>query len=134
MNTLNKVHVVERNPHSPERTSSGGVREPSDPAHYPKLGASKDAITNVAQSGRRLSRTTSSFKEKVLLEQESSLTKLEVGTEGPATNEEQSASSPSMAPPKIAAGRTVQRDEVQGNSSTREVDRLQLPAGNQQVT
>ena len=120
MNTSNKVHVANSNTRSVKGTSSGGVREPSNPAHYPQLGASS---SNIVLSDGRLPWTTSSSKDKLL-----------VGSQRGAANEEQRASSPSTASPRITAGRTVQRDEAQGTSEMGDIDQLQLPVGNQQVS
>lgn len=106
------MRVVDRSTCSVKGTSSGGVREPSNLAHYPQLGASKDALSHVVQADGPLPWTTS-FKDKLLVARSPSIT---------------------PPPPRSTAGRTVQRDEAQGTSEMGDIDQLQLPVGNQQVS
>ena len=104
------MRVVDRSTRSVKGTSSGGVREPSNPAHYPQLCASKDAVAKVVQADGP---PTSSFKDKLLVVRSPSIT---------------------PPPPRSTAGRTVQRDEAQGTSEMGDIDQLQLPVRNQQVS
>ena len=65
MNTSVKVSVADRTERSYKRTTSGGVKDPADPEHYPALGstAANAAPNNIA--ARHLSRLPSSFKESL---------------------------------------------------------------------
>ena len=65
MDTSNKIRVVEQNERSMKRTDSGGVRDPSDPKHYPPLGGTEGAVVQAASPQRRLSSITS-FKDSLL--------------------------------------------------------------------
>ena len=111
MNTSDKVHTAVRDP-TLHRTSSGGVRNPSDDSHYPALGsASADA------SLHRLSRLSTSFKDRLTAEQPAALRTGEASTEGDSSSKV--ATEPSkdtkLAPlgspgrsPRIAAERQLQ--------------------------
>ena len=62
MDTSNKIRVVDQDPF--KRIDSGGVRDPSDPKHYPKLGGIEGAV-GPASSPRTLS-THGSFKDSLM--------------------------------------------------------------------
>lgn len=123
MDTSNKIRVVDQDPCSLKRTHSGGVRDPSDPMHYPtlKLDGSEGAV-----GSSNLQRTLSplgSFKDALVAP--SGMAKVQTGREGSA------GASPSSSPgdllrtratgdmtdalatasPKIAARRPVQEVE-----------------------
>ena len=126
MDTSNKIRVVDQDTLRMKRTDSGGVREPSDPKHYPTLGGN-EGVVDTSDSQRTLS-TLGSFKETLVSRPD--IPKLQIGTEG------SSGASPSSSPtelqrtslrtadrtdarattsPKIPANRFVQGDEpVQG--------------------
>ncbi len=64
MDTSNKIRVVDQDPLRIKRIDSGGVRDPSDPKHYPKLGGIEGAVSP-ASSPRTLS-TYGSFKDTLM--------------------------------------------------------------------
>ena len=109
MDTSNKIRVVPQSTFRITRTDSGGVRDPSDPKHYPALGGTEGAV-GTAASQRTLS-TQGSFKDTLV---SAEMPKLRIGTEGsfgaaPSSEQQRTAS------PKIPANRGDQRDElVQG--------------------
>ncbi len=65
MDTFNKIRVVDGDTFRMTRTESGGVRDPSDPKHYPTLGGTEGAV-GAAASKRTLS-TPGSFKKTLLV-------------------------------------------------------------------
>lgn len=142
MYTSKKVHLGEK-PMSLERTNSGGVRDPADPNHFPTLGGSKDAVGNASnpiQAERRLSRMSGSFKDTVLMEKQSSLSKLQVGTEGSTSTAElrraRAPERPELAAnssPRIAAERAVQGADANIESATR-IEAGRSPSSSQQVS
>ena len=122
MDTSNKIRVVEQDTLRLKRTDSGGVREPSDPKHYPTLGGIEGAVAP-ATTPRTLS-TLGSFKDILLSRPD--IPKLQIGTEG--LSGASSSSSPTevqrtslrtadrtdahaTASPKIPANRSVQGGE-----------------------
>ncbi len=127
MDTSNKIRVVDQDPLRIKRIDSGGVRDPSDPKHYPKLGGIEGAVSP-ASSPRTLS-TYGSFKGNLM--SPPAIPKLQTGadTEGsPAASPSYDAPSPTelqrtrttadqtdalaTGSPRIAAGRYVQGDET----------------------
>ncbi len=125
MDTSNKIRVVDQDPMSLKRTHSGGVRDPSDPKHYPTLVGTEGAVdTSTAQ--RTLSKL-GSFRD-ILVARHDNL-KVQIGREGLAGDASPSSSPGDLlrtrntgdvadahaASPKIAAKRPIQGDEpVQG--------------------
>ncbi|DBB02047.1 hypothetical protein WJX77_010344 [Trebouxia sp. C0004] len=126
MDTSNKIRVVEQDTLRMKRRESGGVREPSDPKHYPTIGGIEGAV-GTSNSQRTFS-PLGSFKETLVSRPD--IPKLQIGTAG------SSGTSPSFSPtelqktslgtadmtgahattsPKITANRSVQGDgPVQG--------------------
>ncbi|KAA6420483.1 MAG: hypothetical protein FRX49_09644 [Trebouxia sp. A1-2] len=100
MDTSNKIRVVEQDTLRLKRTDSGGVREPSDPKHYPTLGGIEGAVAP-ATTPRTLS-TLGSFKDILLSRPD--IPKLQIGTEG------LSGASSSSSPTEAAARLDNQED------------------------
>jgi len=127
MDTSNKIRVVDQDPLRLKRIDSGGVRDPSDPKHYPKLGGIEGAVSP-ASSPRTLS-THGSFKETLMSRPAIPDLQTGAGMEGsPAASPSYDASSPTelqrtrttadktdslaTGSPRIAASRYVQGDET----------------------
>ncbi len=144
MDTSNKIRVVDRDTFQMTRTYSGGVRDPSDPKHYPTLVGTEGTV-GAAASKRTLS-TPGSFKETLLVRHDHP--KLRIGTL-PGASISPSVSStdlqrtrlrtadradePAAASQTIPAHRSVEGDEpVQGGVGGLEVLRLSTPS--QQVS
>jgi len=100
MDTSNKIRVVDRDTFRMTRTYSGGVRDPSDPKHYPTLVGTEGAV-GAAASKRTLS-TPGSFKETLLVRHDNP--KLRIGTQFPPG----AYASPSSHPP-ICRGQIRER-------------------------
>ncbi|KAL0052832.1 hypothetical protein WJX82_008384 [Trebouxia sp. C0006] len=112
MDTSNKIRVVDRDTFQMTRTYSGGVRDPSDPKHYPTLVGTEGTV-GAAASKRTLS-TPGSFKETLLR------TRLRTADR---------ADEPAAASQTIPAHRSVEGDEpVQGGVGGLEVLRLSTPS------
>jgi hypothetical protein len=126
MDTSNKIRVVDQDPLRIKRLDSGGVKDPSDPKHYPKLGGIEGAV-GPASSPRTLS-TVGSFKETSMSRPAIPDLQIGAGTEGsPAASPSYDASSPTelqrtrttvdkpdalaTGSPRIAASRYVHGDE-----------------------
>ena len=126
MDTSNKVCVVDQDPLRIQIIDSGGVRDPSDPKHYPKLGGIEGAV-GPASSPRTLS-THGSFKETLMSRPAISDLQTGADTEGsPAASPSYAAPSPTelqrtrttadqtealaINSPRIAASRYAQGDE-----------------------
>ena len=108
MDTSNKIRVVPQSTFRITRTDSGGVRDPSDPKHYPALGGTEGAV-GTAASKRTLPKLES-FRDTLVSPIE--MPKLRIGTEGSF-----GASPPTdvTASPTIPANRGEPKDEpVQG--------------------
>lgn len=102
MYTVNKIRVAERDALSSNRRTSGGVKDPSSPQHYPKLaGSVSNADAHLSET--RLRRLTGSFKESLLSEAQPSLTEFQFA--GDEHHERDPESSSSRSSPQIAAGR-----------------------------
>ena len=103
-----EVHMAKK-PLAPHRLRlSGGVRDPSDPKHYPKLSGTEGAV-GAAASKRTLS-TPEGFKETLLVRRDNP--KLRIGTQFPPG----SYASPSSHPPICRGrirGRPIRRMSVQ---------------------
>ncbi len=127
MDTSNKIRVVDQDPLRIKRIDSGGVRDPSDPKHYPKLGGIEGAV-GPASSPTTLS-TVGSFKETLMSRPAIPDPQTGAGMEGsPAASLSYDASSPTelqrtrttadktdalaTGSPRIAASRYVQGDEL----------------------
>ena len=126
MDTSNKIRVVEQDTLRMKRTDSGGVREPSDPKHYPTLGGVEGAVGN----SQRTLLTLGSFKETLVSRPD--ILKPQIGNEGSSGASPSSSSSELQrtslrtanrtdagrtVSPKIPANRSVQGDEpVQGGA------------------
>ena len=65
MDTSIKVRVVDQDPRLMKRTNSGGVRDPSNPKHYPSLGGTEGAVSKAGPVERRLS-PLGSFKDSLM--------------------------------------------------------------------
>jgi hypothetical protein len=121
MDTSNKIRVVDQDPLSLKRTHSGGVRDPSDPKHYPTLDGTEGAV-GTSTSQRTLSKF-GSFKDALVARPD--MAKVHIGREGSAGASPSSspgdllrtrrtgdlADALGIASPKVAARRPVQGDE-----------------------
>ncbi len=126
MDTSNKIRVVDRDTFRMTRTYSGGVRDPSDPKHYPTLVGTEGAVG--ASAAKRTLSTPGSFKETLLVRHDHP--KLRIGTQllpgaspsiSPTELQRTSsrtadrADEPATASQTIPAHRSVEGDEpVQG--------------------
>ena len=98
-----------------KRTDSWGVRDPSDPKHYPSLGGTEGATVKPAASERRMS-SLASFKDSLLslpavdnfkddfLASSGSMASLG-GTEGPRSAKADNAVVTASSSPRILAER-----------------------------
>ena len=118
MNTAVKVSVAERGERSVERTLSGGVKDVSDPSHFPALGSNSTG-GGAGPVVRRLSRMSSSFKDTLNSDKPTLSVRTEESagesTTGNASDLSDSAKGPKMQSlgspsksPRIAAERTAQ--------------------------
>lgn len=121
MDTSNKIRVVDQDPCSLKRTHSGGVRDPSDPKHYPKLDGTEGAM-GTPTSQRTLSKF-GSFKHALVARPD--MAKVLIGRDGSAgasplsspgsllrtRRTDDMADALAIASPKIAAKRSFQEVE-----------------------
>ena len=109
MDTSNKIRVVDKDTFRMTRTYSGGVRDPSDPKHYPKLGGTEGAV-GASASNRTLS-TPGSFKETLLVRHDHP--KLRIGTQLLP------GASPSISPTELqrTSSRTADRADEPATAS-----------------
>ena len=121
MDAFNKIRVVDQDSRRMNKTHSGGVREPSDPKHYPTLGGIEGAVGT--STPQRTLPKLGSFKETLMSRPD--IHKVQIGREDASEASPSSSpielqrtrrtadttDAPAPASPKIAAGRFFQGDE-----------------------
>ena len=98
MDTSNKIRVTDQHERQMEKTNSGGVRDPSDPKHYPPLGGIEGAVSPVGPAERRLS-PLGSFKDSLM--SLPAIDKIQVESDGSSGSKASMTSLPGIGYPAV---------------------------------
>ena len=99
MDTSNKIRVTDQDERQMKKTNSGGVRDPSDPKHYPPLGGIEGAVSPVGPAERRLS-PLGSFKDSLM--SLPAIDKIQVESDGSSGSKATMTSLPGIGKQRLA--------------------------------